>query len=132
VRGNGYSFSLPDKGQDKPSGMRDGGVRSDARPRADRPVSPRQERGSAQSGRGSRVERSSNDAVKPNISHGRNGRVSFKNSSTRTTVNRPQGMTSPSRSASVGSQQRQHRNSHSSPSRGSGAGRESRSGRGGR
>ena len=132
VRGNGYSFSLPDKGQGRPSGMRDGNARPDARSRADRPVSPSQERGSAQSGRGSRVERSSNDAAKSNISHGRSGRVSFKNSSTHTTATRSQGMSSPSRSTSVGSQHRQHRNSHSSPSRSSGAGRETRGGRGGR
>lgn len=123
IRGNGYSFSLPDKGKGRPSSMHNGGRVNDNQV-SGRPSSAHRNGSVSRSSRDSETRRSSG-AV-------RSGRPTFRNSSTRTTVNRQRSASAPSQNHSVVRANRSERKSSVSSGRGSSSGRGTRGERGGR
>ena len=104
-RGNGYSFNLPDKGHGKPSASVNGGRSTTQRHQTDRKSSVDNNRTNSHSMHSSRIERSASQVNKQNLAHGKSGRVTFKNSSTYSTVNRSNA-TNSSRNHSVSSPKR--------------------------
>ena len=130
-RGNGYSFNLPDKGHGKSSASVNGGRSTTQRHQTDRKSSVDNNRTNSHSMHSSRIERSANQVNKQNLAHGKSGRVTFKNSSTYSTVNRSNA-TNSSRNHSVSSPKRHERNASFSSTRSSGRDNGARTGRGGR